>query len=189
MPKEIDRVLDVMLAAQSRFAQEWRDGESLTVAQSEAEMRRDLARRRLIDGIEAAFKVDVWSEYERDRMYKEFVVANGKHGIFESLFAVGAWLLRNRAALLGMDLSFEALTLDSLSGAAKDVMMQLFVTGPTWDGNVVAKSGRNELVSLGLAQHRNGWAYLTDSGVEMAISANVKGWSDQRWHRKQQTID
>jgi hypothetical protein len=75
-----------------------------------------------------------------------------------------------------------------LSGAAKDVMMQLFVTGPTWDGNVIAKSGRDELCAAGVAEHRNGWAYLTREGVEMAIVAPVKDWSDQRWWRKQQSL-
>lgn len=77
---------------------------------------------------------------------------------------------------------------NELSGAEKDVMMQLFVCGPTWDGNVIAKSGRNDLVARGLARHRNGWAYLTDDGVAFAIVAPVKDWADQRWYRKQQAI-
>ena len=73
-----------------------------------------------------------------------------------------------------------------LSGAAKDVMMQCFVRGPTWDGNVISKNGRGELVERGLARHGYGWCWLTDDGVRMAVEAPVKGWSDQRWYRKQQ---
>lgn len=76
---------------------------------------------------------------------------------------------------------------EELSSAAKDNMMCLFLHGPTWDGNVPSKAGRDELVTAGLAFHRNGWASLTKRGVDMAIKAPVKGWSDQRWYRKQQS--
>jgi hypothetical protein len=50
-----------------------------------------------------------------------------------------------------------------LSSAATEVLMQLFVTGPTWDGNIISKAGRGELVELGLAFHENGWG-LVDAG-------------------------
>lgn len=72
-----------------------------------------------------------------------------------------------------------------LGNAAKDVMMQCFVKGPMWDGNVSSKTGRGELVERGLAEHAFGWCWLTHAGVRMAVEAPVKGWSDQRWHRKQ----
>lgn len=77
---------------------------------------------------------------------------------------------------------------NKLSSAAKDVMMQLFVTGPTWDGNISSKSGRDELCEYDLAAHRHGWAYLTDTGIEMAIVAPVKKWHDQRWYHKQNQL-
>jgi hypothetical protein len=77
---------------------------------------------------------------------------------------------------------------DPLSGAAKDVMMQLFVTGPTWDGNLIAKSGRNELVDKGLAFRCEGWQSLSLEGLKVAITADVKGRSDQRWYQKQRQL-
>lgn len=75
-----------------------------------------------------------------------------------------------------------------LSSAAKDVMMQLFVTGPTWDGNLIAKSGRSELVEHGLAFRLEGFQSLTAEGLSMAISCDVKSWNDQRWYRKQKQL-
>lgn len=75
-----------------------------------------------------------------------------------------------------------------LTSGGRDGMMQLFVTGPTWDGNVISKSGRDELVSHQLAEHRNGWAYLTRAGVELAISDQTKEvvqhWQDRRFYHK-----
>ena len=74
-----------------------------------------------------------------------------------------------------------------LSSAAIEVLMQLFVTGPTWDGNIVSKSGRSELVSAGLTFHDNGWASLTAEGVRVAVGwdrASVSRWHDQRWIEK-----
>ena len=53
-----------------------------------------------------------------------------------------------------------------LSSAAKDALLQLFVSGPTWDGNLISKSGRSELIELGLAF--NGWQSLTEEGVRVA---------------------
>lgn len=44
---------------------------------------------------------DVWSQIERDGLAEAFRLANGKHGHYETLFAVAAWLLRHRAALAG----------------------------------------------------------------------------------------
>jgi hypothetical protein len=69
---------------------------------------------------------------------------------------------------------------DGLSGAAKEVMMQFFVTGPVWDGNLIAKSGRDELVDKGLAFRTNGWQSLTKQGLRVAMEADVKSWNNQR---------
>lgn len=78
--------------------------------------------------------------------------------------------------------------IESLSGAAKDVAMQLFVSGPTWDGDLAAKSGRDELVALGLAFRVEGWQSLTVDGVAFAMTADVSKWADKRWYRKQQNL-
>lgn len=71
-----------------------------------------------------------------------------------------------------------------LSSAAVEVLGQLFTNGPTWDGNIVSKSGRSEIVSVGLAKHLNGWSYLTDEGVDVAVQWDASGDADRRWHRK-----
>lgn len=77
---------------------------------------------------------------------------------------------------------------ESLSSAAKDVMMQLFLNGPTWDGNIIAKNGRGELCENNLAFHTNGWASLNEHGVIMASEVNVKTRNDQRWYNKQNQL-
>lgn len=59
----------------------------------------DAARARLRE-MEGALRVpDVWSQIERDGMAEAFRLAAGKHGHYEALFAVAAWLLRHRRAL------------------------------------------------------------------------------------------
>lgn len=76
----------------------------------------------------------------------------------------------------------------TLSSGAKDVMMQLFVAGPTWDGNVVSKFGRDELIDNNIAFRTNGFASLTLMGVHMASIVNVKRRSDRRWYAKQNQL-
>jgi len=75
-----------------------------------------------------------------------------------------------------------------MSGAAFDVLGQLFMRGPTWDGNITSKSGRGELVDLGLAFHAHGFASLTPEGVRVAIEWKgfhrpLTEWS-RNWLRK-----
>jgi len=75
-------------------------------------------------------------------------------------------------------------TAKPLSGAAMEVLWGLFVGGPTWDGDVASKRGRDELCELGLAQRHDGWQWLTDDGAIAAIDA---GYGDRKeaWQRKQ----
>ncbi len=70
-----------------------------------------------------------------------------------------------------------------------EVMMQLFVFGPTWDGNLVSKSERDDLLDAGLIERYEGWQWLNKDGIKAALSADVKSWADKRWHRKQQLLD
>ena len=77
---------------------------------------------------------------------------------------------------------------EPLSSAAKEVLGQLFMGGPTWDGNVASKTGRGELVRLGLAFHENGFASLTPEGVRVAVEWRdfhrpLTDWS-RRWIKK-----
>lgn len=79
-----------------------------------------------------------------------------------------------------------------LSASAVEVLGQLFVKGPTWDGNICSKVGRGELVRTGLAEHAFGWAFLTREGVRVAIEWNLeelRKWNDARWYRKAATLD
>jgi hypothetical protein len=71
---------------------------------------------------------------------------------------------------------------------AMETLMQLFLNGPTWDGDIVSKNGRGQLFEHGLAEREQGWSYLTREGVKLATTADVKGWADKRWYRKQQCL-
>ncbi len=51
-----------------------------------------------------------------------------------------------------------------------EVLMQLFVQGPTWDGNLISKAERDALVDRGFADRWNGWNFLTQEGVEAAVA-------------------
>ncbi|MGL5008606.1 MAG: hypothetical protein ACRC6I_01885 [Paracoccaceae bacterium] len=67
-----------------------------------------------------------------------------------------------------------------------DVLMQLFVTGPTWDGNLISKSQRDAMVDAGLAERWNGWNFLTVAGVEASVAGGLaaRDWHDKRWYKK-----
>jgi hypothetical protein len=61
----------------------------------DAEVERDEARAQVTD-LMAAFDVGAWTEEERDGMAAAFKRAETKHGFYETLFAVGAFILRHR---------------------------------------------------------------------------------------------
>lgn len=67
-----------------------------------------------------------------------------------------------------------------------ETLMQLFVYGPTWDGNLISKDERTALIAAGLASAWNGWNYLTDEGVEAAVAGGLaaRHWADKRWYKK-----
>lgn len=77
---------------------------------------------------------------------------------------------------------------DALSSAAVETLGQLFTSGPTWDGNIVSKAGRGELVAVGLAFHLQGFATLTEEGLRVAIKWDQKHDRDGRWYCKQNDI-
>lgn len=43
----------------------------------------------------------------------------------------------------------------------------------TWDGNIIDKQTRDELINRGLAQRKEGWTWLTDKGVDYLITLHV----------------
>ena len=67
-----------------------------------------------------------------------------------------------------------------------EALKQLFVDGPTWDGNLVSKSQRDDLVAAGFASRWDGWNFLTQEGVEAAVAAGIAAREahDQRWYKK-----
>ena len=82
----------------------------------------------------------------------------------------------------------ETATQPKLSSGAIAVLGQLFLKGPTWDGDLISKMGRTELVDEGLADRLNGWNFLTRAGVAAAVSWDTGGRYDRRWYRKQRNL-
>jgi len=77
----------------------------------------------------------------------------------------------------------ETKKIEALTPDAIEVLGQLFVHGPTWDGNLISKSGRDQLVRVGLAARWNGWQWLTEDGVRSSVEwKNVSPSS--RWAKK-----
>lgn len=74
-----------------------------------------------------------------------------------------------------------------LSPCAVSVLGQLFVEGPTLDGNLTSRAGRCDLVSAGLAFLESGWVSLTPDGVRLATEwdlASLYSRRDRRWYLK-----
>jgi len=40
----------------------------------------------------------------------------------------------------------------------------------TWDGNLISKTHRDELVKMGLADRAHGWNYITGKGIEYLVT-------------------
>jgi len=62
-----------------------------------------------------------------------------------------------------------------LTKLALEVIKQLWEHGPIWDGYILSKTGRNELVDAGLCDRAEGFNFLTKDGVRVmaAIPKNV----------------
>jgi hypothetical protein len=82
-----------------------------------------------------------------------------------------------------------AFTVDvTLSGAAIEVLTQLFFFGPIYDGNVVSKSGRDELVDLKLIGRFNGYQFLLLAGVRMALQNGLDRKKDAKRRRENERL-
>lgn len=68
-----------------------------------------------------------------------------------------------------------------LSGGAQDVLVCLFMLGPTEDGNVPSKCGRDDLYDAGLIDRGEGWQWLTRDGIMLALGQGL----DQEKYRRQ----
>lgn len=67
-----------------------------------------------------------------------------------------------------------------LSLLAVAALRQMFFDGPTWDGDQVTKSGRDELIKRGLCFRTRGWASLTEAGVELAATSGMDREKEKR---------
>jgi hypothetical protein len=88
---------------------------------------------------------------------------------------------RTKIQTRGFDMLLDELK--PLSFDAIEMLGQLFVSGPVWDGNLVSKEGRTELVKRGYAERGFGWQWLTRSGVELAASYDI-GTKFPAWRKK-----
>lgn len=79
-----------------------------------------------------------------------------------------------------MKLQFQQLPAD-----AQEVLGQLFLFGPCYDGGIASKHGRDILFENALIERGDGWQWLTRAGVELSLEADVRNRADQRWHKKQ----
>ncbi len=59
---------------------------------------------------------------------------------------------------------------------AMETLCQLFFDGPTWDGHLASKTGRDILVDVGDVVRTHGFQYLTLQGIEHVIALG--------WHTK-----
>ena len=75
-----------------------------------------------------------------------------------------------------------------LSGAAIDTLWCLFLHGPTWDGNVPSKQGRNELVDLKLAARCSGYQFLTREGVRLALENKLDRKKETTERRRRERV-
>lgn len=70
--------------------------------------------------------------------------------------------------------------MNALSSAERDVLTQLFLNGPTQDGDLCSKAARDELVEYGLARRCNGWNFLSASGVAMGLDGRLGDRKESR---------
>ena len=71
-----------------------------------------------------------------------------------------------------------------LSKHAFEVLWQLFRNGPTWDGDVISKTARDELYEAKFIDRLDGWQWLTRDGVELAMGANYHTRKDSEQQRR-----
>lgn len=66
----------------------------------------------------------------------------------------------------------------------KECLMQLFFSGPTWDGDIVSKAGRAGLYRRGYVERENGWTQLTSAGFVVAVRAGLGDDKERRDYRR-----
>jgi hypothetical protein len=69
-----------------------------------------------------------------------------------------------------------------------EVLEQLFYHGPTWDGNIVSKSSRDQLFDLKLATRVEGWSFLTAAGMRLALQNRLDRKKETRYRRERERM-
>lgn len=67
-----------------------------------------------------------------------------------------------------------------MDASTKEVLTQLFIHGPLFDGYISSKNGRNQLVSLGLVERYEGFNFLNKDGVIVAIGIGLERVKEKR---------
>ncbi len=70
-----------------------------------------------------------------------------------------------------------------LNGAESEVLWCLFAVGPTEDGNIPSKSGRDNLFDKDLIARADGWQWLTRAGVMLALGLGMDR-KKEKWQRE-----
>ena len=52
-------------------------------------------------------------------------------------------------------------------------MLSQLAKGPVWDGNLISKSDRDEVVKLGYCDRTLGWNFLTNAGVTACVTYGI----------------
>ena len=73
------------------------------------------------------------------------------------------------------------MSLPPLNAGQLEALQQLRST--VWDGNLIGKSYRDQLVTLGLACRWNGWQVITQLG--MILLETLGYMQDDRWRKSQ----
>lgn len=61
----------------------------------------------------------------------------------------------------------------AMPSSVHEALWQMFKDGPIWDGDLVSKTARDWLVLNAMAARASGFNFLTDDGVEMAVSLEM----------------
>jgi hypothetical protein len=72
----------------------------------------------------------------------------------------------------------------ALTPQAADTLRCLFFHGPTWDGNVPSKTGRDELVNMNMVQRGKGWQWFTRAGIDACFANGIHDEKERRESRE-----
>lgn len=67
-----------------------------------------------------------------------------------------------------------------LSSGERDVLEQLFMNGPTQDGDICSKASRCELIEIGYAVRHNGYTAITANGIAEALRMGLDAKKEMR---------